>query len=92
MQKARLTILNQDNNYTMVAYEGDQRARVVGSARTQEYPGIKTMRPSRQALDNTAYGETRGGTRPSDGPRKKGLAIMLGGSREDSTGASCTEL
>ena len=75
MRKASLTILNQDNNYTMVAYKGDQRARVVGSARTQEDPGIKTMRPSRQALDNTAYGETRGGARPSDGPRKRVLLL-----------------
>ena len=61
------------------------------SARTQEDPGSKTMRPSRQALDSTAYGETRGGAMPSDDPRE-GLAIMLGGSWEDSTGASCTKL
>ena len=69
-------ILNQDNNYAMVAYEGDQRARVVGSTRTQEDPGIKTMRPSRQALDNMAYGEMRGGARPSDGPRKKRVLLL----------------
>ena len=59
----------------MVTYEGDQRARVVGSARTQENPGIKMMHPSRQALDNTAYGETRGGAMPSDGPRKRVLLL-----------------
>ena len=63
----------------------------MGSARTQGNPGSKAMRLSRQALDSTAYGETRGGAMPSDDPRE-GLAIMLGGSREDSTGASCTGL
>ena len=40
------------------------------STRTQEDPGSKTMRPSRQALDSTAYGETRGGAIPSDDPRE----------------------
>ena len=52
----------------MVSYNGDQKARVVGSARTQGNPGSKAMRPSRQALDSTAYGETRGGAMPSDDP------------------------
>ena len=54
----------------MVSYKGDQKARVVGSARTQGNPGSKAMRLSRQALDSTAYGETRGGAMPSDNPRE----------------------
>ena len=39
------------------------------SARTQGDPGSKVMCPLRQALDSTAYGETRGGAIPSDDPR-----------------------
>ena len=85
-------VLNQDNNYTVVAYKSDQRARVVGSARTQEDPESKPMHPSRQALDSTAYGEVQGGAMLSNGPREKGLAIILGSSQKDSTGAFCTEL
>ena len=36
----------------------------------REILGLKAMRPSRQALDSTAYGETRGGAMPSDDPRE----------------------